>query len=86
MESAGPIQSIEREAPTAPWVVLAAAAFRSSSSPLHPYSLERRRLATSQSIAAELGIGAATVLTYRQRAYERLEISQASAMLDRLLD
>jgi DNA-binding CsgD family transcriptional regulator len=53
---------------------------------LHPYSLERRRLATSQSIAAELGIGAATVLTYRQRAYARLEISQASAMLDRLLD
>ncbi len=42
--------------------------------------------ATSQSIAAELGIAAATVLTYRQRAYERLEISQASALLDRLVD
>ncbi len=40
---------------------------------------------TAKAIAAELGIRPASVLTYRQRAYQRLEIDRASALIERLL-
>lgn len=42
--------------------------------------------ASAQAIAEQLGIGAASVLTYRQRAYQRLQINHAGALLERLID
>lgn len=41
---------------------------------------------TAEQIAGELCVSRATVLTYRQRAYQRLEISQSVTLLDKLLD
>lgn len=41
---------------------------------------------TAEQIADELGVARTSVLTYRQRAYHRLEISQSSALLGSLLD
>ena len=41
---------------------------------------------TAACIAGQLGISRASVLTYRQRAYRRLRITQANALLSRLLD
>lgn len=41
---------------------------------------------TAQDIAARLGISTGSVLTYRQRAYRRLDIRQASDLLPHLLD
>lgn len=41
---------------------------------------------SAQAIAASLGIAMATVLTYRQRAYVRLNFSRASDFLPSLLD
>ena len=40
---------------------------------------------TAQEISDELGIAKSSVLTYRRRAYERLNVSSASQLLDRFV-
>ena len=41
---------------------------------------------TAREIGAELGLGVGTVLTYRQRAYQKLGVSKASELLASVMD